>query len=105
MVNQPDKKTEVRCPFCSRSPLLAVCGRDEKGNPFVHVRIYKQKRIFGNVVATGGPVHLQCRECFRWLRIRFVRISDVNLDEIKAQDVPGSDAPTPARMMDAAQTA
>lgn len=101
----PDSKTEVRCTFCTRKPLLAVCGTDRRGKPFVHVRIYKQRRVYGNIVVTGGPVHLQCRECLRWLRIRFVRVSDVNLDEIRAQDVPGSETGAPAGMMDAPQTA
>lgn len=104
-MSPPSEDTAVRCPFCSRHPLLAVHGRDKKGEPFVHVRIYKQKRIFGNIVVTGGPVNLQCRECFRWLRIRFVRLTGVNIDEVREQDVPGSQSPAPARMMDAARTA
>lgn len=59
---------ELRC-FCSRHPLLAVYGLDEKGNRYVHVRIYKQNRIFGEVVATGGEVKLHCRECLRWHKV------------------------------------
>lgn len=104
-MSPPREPTPVRCPLCSRHPLLAMYGTDEGGAAFVHVMIYKQKRIFGNVVVTGGPVHLQCRECLRWLRIRFVRLSDVNIDEIREQDVPGSETTAPARMMDAARTA
>lgn len=59
---------ELRC-FCARQPLLATYGVDEKGRPYVHVRVYKQGRIFGEVVVTGGEVKLHCRECFRWHKV------------------------------------
>lgn len=56
---------ELRC-FCSRTPLLATYGLDEKGAPYVHVKVFKQDRIFGEIVVTGGEVKLRCRECLRW---------------------------------------
>lgn len=59
---------ELRC-FCSRQPLLAVYGLDERGGLYVHVKIYKQARIYGEVVVTGGVVRLHCRECLRWHRV------------------------------------
>jgi hypothetical protein len=58
---------ELRC-FCSRKPLLAVYGLND-GELYVHVRIFKQQRIFGEVVVTGGTVQLHCRECLRWHKV------------------------------------
>lgn len=64
---------ELRC-FCRRRPLLALCGRDTKtGEPFVHVKVFKQDRIFAEVVATEGTVSIRCRECLRWFRVKIVR--------------------------------
>lgn len=62
---------EVRC-FCSRSPLLAKAGRDKDGRPFVWMKVYKQRRLYGEMVAVEGEVHLRCRECRRWHRITIV---------------------------------
>lgn len=56
---------ELRC-LCSRSPLLATYGLDKDGKLYVHVKIYKQRRIYGEVLITEGKVQLHCRECFRW---------------------------------------
>jgi uncharacterized Fe-S cluster-containing radical SAM superfamily protein len=52
--------------------LLAIWGTDESGRPYVHVRIFKQSRIYGDVIAYDGEVKVRCRDCFRWHRIRFV---------------------------------
>ena len=40
-------------------------GVDEKGSLYIHVKIFKQRRIFGEVLVTGGTVTLRCRECLR----------------------------------------
>lgn len=58
------KGGELRC-FCGRQPLLATYGVDEKGQLYVHMKVYKQRRLFGEMVATGGTVTLRCRECLR----------------------------------------
>lgn len=58
-------KNQLRC-FCSRKPLLAVYGLNERGKIYIHVRIFKQTRIYGEVVVTDGTVKLHCRDCFRW---------------------------------------
>lgn len=47
-------------------------GVDKRGKIYVHVRIYKNKRTYGEVVVTEGTVHLRCRECFRWQRVIIV---------------------------------
>jgi hypothetical protein len=59
---------DIRC-FCSRSPLLARAGRDDSGRPYVHLKVFKQRRLYGEMVATSGVVSLRCRECFRWHRV------------------------------------
>lgn len=56
---------ELRC-FCRTEPLLAVYGVDERGDLYIHIRIYKQQRIYGEIYATRGEVKLRCRECLRW---------------------------------------
>lgn len=59
---------QLRC-FCDRKPLLAIYGVDSDGFVYIHVRIYKQQRIFGELYVTGGIVKLRCRECLRWHRV------------------------------------
>lgn len=72
---------ELRC-FCSRKPLLAVYGIDQKGRLYVHVKVYKQSRIFGEMVFVGGEAHIRCRECLRWHVIVFVdRRKTAHLEE------------------------
>lgn len=75
---------EIRC-FCSRTPLLAVAGRNQRTNePYVHIKVFKQGRIFGEVVVTEGVVRLRCRECLRWHK---VRIRHVGVDS-KPEELP-----------------
>lgn len=62
-------KHELRC-FCAREPLLAIFGVDEKGRLYVHQRVYKQGRVFGESLHYGGgTVALLCRECLRWQQV------------------------------------
>ena len=61
----------LRC-FCRRTPLLATYGLDENGEVYIHVKVYKSHRIYGEVVITKGIVKLHCRECMRWHTIRIV---------------------------------
>ncbi len=61
----PRREKELRC-FCSREPLLATYGIDKKGKLFIHIKIWKARRIFGEIVAEGGIVKLRCRDCLRW---------------------------------------
>lgn len=103
-MSPPSGGRPIRCIFCSRNPLLATFGLDEQRKPFVHVKVYKQKRVFANVVVTGGPVHLQCRECNRWLKINFVRYREIDLQQVNSEDVPGSRPVGAARMVDGSST-
>lgn len=61
----PRTEVELRC-FCSRTPLLAKAGQDSTGKPFIHLRVYKAKKLYAEMVATSGPVRIRCRECLRW---------------------------------------
>lgn len=58
--------------FCHRKPLLAKYGVDSDGKLYVHIRVYKQNRIFSESIMRGGEIEIKCRECFRWHKIRIV---------------------------------
>jgi hypothetical protein len=58
-------------------------GIDEKGKLFVHVRIYKQSRIFGEILVTDGTVKLHCRECLRWQTVNIIQPGKAALVEAK----------------------
>lgn len=79
---------ELRC-FCARTPLLATYGVDEKGKPYIHIKVFKQQRIFGEVVVIGGTskVQLHCRECLRWHTVVMTTPTKVELVE-DTLDVP-----------------
>jgi hypothetical protein len=51
---------------------LATYGIDKRGVLFVHVKIWKAKRIFGELVAEGGVVKIRCRDCLRWHNVRII---------------------------------
>lgn len=70
----PDLKRglEIRC-FCAHRPLLAKCGTDEHGEPWIHVKVWKGQRLYTEIVATSGVVKIRCRECLRWQRIHIIR--------------------------------
>lgn len=78
-------KQELRC-FCSRKPLLAVWGNEANGRPYVHVKIYKQGRVFGETVHYDGEVKIRCRECFRWHSITFV--GETHAAQIEETETP-----------------
>lgn len=80
------REKELRC-FCRGNPLLATYGLDSEGKLFVHVKIFKQNRIYGELVMEGGPVRLKCRNCLRWHRIVFSPHS-AQLREDQAPEVP-----------------
>ncbi len=77
-------KNELRC-FCNRKPLLAVYGLDKRGNLYVHVKVWKQTRLFAEIIVTGGVVELTCRECLRWQRVVIRQPNRMSLEE---QDAP-----------------
>lgn len=64
-IELPPGRKFLKC-FCSRQPILAVYGVDREGHAFVHMKIWKQRRVFGEAIFTGGIVKIFCRECIRW---------------------------------------
>jgi hypothetical protein len=72
----------MRC-FCHGEPLLAVCGVDAHGEPWVHVRVWKGQRLYSEVIASSGVVKLRCRKCLRWHKVKIVRGAPT-LEEISA---------------------
>lgn len=81
------REKELRC-FCSREPLLATYGVDSKGKLFLHIKIWKQRRIFGELVIEGGRVKLRCRECLRWHVVR-IKQNIASLEET-SEELPVS---------------
>jgi len=72
-------KHELRC-FCRGNPLLATYGV-ENGNLYVHVKIYKQSMVYGEIVASGGPIKIRCRNCLRWHKVTFRSNGTAGLEE------------------------
>ncbi len=83
-------QNELRC-FCRTTPLLAMYGLDNQ-ELYIHIRIYKQRRIFGEIVITGGKVKLRCRECLRWHTIIIRQNGLPALTETSVPDVIASDS-------------
>jgi len=79
----PRREKELRC-FCRSEPLLATYGVDGRGKLFVHVKIWKAKRIFGELVIEGGLVKIRCRNCLRWHTVR-VNQNHATLQETEMQ--------------------
>lgn len=73
-------RNDLRC-FCSRKPLLATYGLTTQGKLYVHVKVYKQSRIYGEVLVTEGTVELHCRECLRWHKVVMHKPGAVTLEE------------------------
>lgn len=62
------REKELRC-FCRHKPLLATYGLDSDGKLYIHVKIWKARRIFGELIIEGN-VKIRCRDCLRWHKIR-----------------------------------
>ena len=76
-----DEGIPLRC-YCNGHPLLAMCGVDEHGEPWVHVKVWKSQRLYAEMIASSGVVRLRCRKCLRWHRVRIVRGAPT-LEEIR----------------------
>lgn len=88
MTRHSRTRHDLRC-FCRGEPKLGVFGVDEQGNLYVHVKIFKQSKIFGEMVASGGPIRLRCRNCLRWHKVVFRGSSNVALEEDDSPPVAG----------------
>lgn len=78
---------ELRC-FCNRKPLLATYGI-YKEELYVHVKVHKQARIYGEMLVTGGTVKIRCRECLRWHTVKIIQRDRASLEETDEPPLPG----------------
>lgn len=62
-------------------------GIDDKGALYVHVRVFKQRRVYGEVLIKEGTVQIHCRECLRWNTVKIIKTGSVGLEEVPAPDV------------------
>lgn len=73
--------------MCSRKPLLATFGIDDRGRIYLHIKVFKSQganrppRIFGEAVFRGGEAQLHCRECLRWYTVNIPISGAPNLVE------------------------
>jgi hypothetical protein len=75
----------IRC-ICSRKVVLAYVKFDGLNKPYVHIKIYKQKQIFGEVIFSFGQMRVRCRECLRWHEIR-IRYEKTEVEEVSGNDL------------------
>lgn len=86
---RPSAKTKHRLTCtCNLKPLLAMWGVDENGNAYLHVRVYKQDRVYAEVY-TIDPIMLYCRACGMWWNINVRNAKD----RMKPVDKPGPIVP------------
>lgn len=83
----------LRC-FCSRQPILAFYGVNEDGELYVHQKVYKARRIFGESITTRGNILIRCRECLRWHNIE-LNYTNNSARLVETEEVPVTDEPTP----------
>ena len=54
--------------------MLGIVGHDSAGT-FLHVKVYKQARIYAEMIAYSGIVKVRCRECLRWHVVTITKMS------------------------------
>lgn len=65
----PVTSHDLRC-ACPRHTKLGVYGRNARGEAYLHIRVHKGDRVFGEIVTTAGVVTVLCRDCGRWTSVR-----------------------------------
>ena len=81
-----EHRNEIRC-ICGRKPLLAVYGRDASGKLFIHMRVYKASRVYGEIyVSADAEVKIRCRECLRLQKIRIISGRPILREEYEAME-------------------
>lgn len=76
---------ELRC-FCSRTPLLALYGLDKDDKLYIHIKVWKNRRVFGEILVTEGKIQLRCRDCLRWHTIVIRTPGEAHLVETSQPD-------------------
>jgi len=65
---KPRTAHDLRC-TCPHHTKLAEYGMTTDGAAYLHVRVFKQGRVFGEVIASSGEVRVLCRDCGRWTQV------------------------------------
>jgi len=88
------EKGEIRC-FCSRAPLLGVFGVNTQGEPFIHIKVWKQKRLYTELVLSGksAKISMKCRNCYRWYNIFITDSNTAQMVETTPVEVQNADQP------------
>ena len=90
-----DRQNEIRC-ICGRKPLLATFGRDAHGKLFIHMKVYKQSRVYGEIfVSADAEVKIRCRECLRLQKIKIVSDRPLLQEEREMMDAMGAGSSVP----------
>lgn len=79
---------DLRC-ICRHEPLLGRYGLDSKGHLYVHVKVFKGGRIFGEMYFTEGTVRIRCRECKRWFTVK-IRQPNMVKPDFTAENLPSA---------------
>ena len=69
---------------------------DTRGKLYVHVKIYKQGQVYGEILITDGVVRMKCRMCFRWHK---VVIRQPNVASLVESEEPAEVAGPPAALL------
>jgi hypothetical protein len=57
---------QLKC-ICPTKRTLARYGIDEKDNLYLHIKVYKQRRVFAQLVINApAKLRIQCPACGRW---------------------------------------
>lgn len=80
-MNQQD--VQIRC-ICTARPILAIARVSSSGTRYVHIRIYKQRKVYGEIVIEEGLVRMKCRSCGHWYSLHVKRDSHKAI----AEDLP-----------------
>lgn len=95
MMSTSRKRNEIRC-ICARTPLLATYGTYKDGKPYIHIKVYKQRRIYGEVfISADAEVKIRCRECFRLQRVRIVSNRPMMQEEYENMEAAGPTVGSP----------
>lgn len=81
------KHLPIRCE-CSARPILAIARLSEDGKWVIHVRAYKQHRIYAEVVIDSGSPRIRCRECLRWHQINIKRARVEAVETSPPSEIP-----------------
>ena len=85
-------KHPLRCE-CSRKPILAYYGLTDKGKIYLHVKVYKARRVYGELLVLSGECQMRCRECYRWYTVIIPNAGNPRLVETPEPESVAEEAP------------